>query len=490
MIAASKRTAATIALTVVVSIAVLAGFLFLSTHTRPNRIVLVTLDTLRVDHLGTFGYWRTTSPFIDWLATEGVLFENAYSPMATTVPAHASMFTGLYPLQHGVLKNGQVLGTSVLTLGEVLSEAGYQTAGFVSTNRHFKAANLHQGFSRFEEPSEASEAYQSAEVTVEKAIQWLPEVDGKDFFLWVHLFDPHSPYRSPNSFPDRDRAEEQRLIRLAMERHRLEPSFFEELGNLTGLVGPLSLEPGESERNLLKLMDAYDSEVLVTDTALRKLFEEIQRLDDAGSTLWIVTSDHGEGLGNHQWLAHGKNIYNEQLKVLLIIYSSSGDFSGSRISQVVEHVDIWPSVAELAGLETAARAPGRFGKSVTAWLRGGEDGSGRYAFAQRRHYAPPSSEAGPQELRNYEPGETFALLDRDWKYIFRSEGPDELFNLATDPYETENLVGRGLDQEERLLSRLLSMIDHLMEHREAGEAGPRSVDPEIIERLRSLGYVQ
>ncbi|MHC4220645.1 MAG: sulfatase, partial [Planctomycetota bacterium] len=164
---------------------------------RSDRILLITLDTLRADHLSCYGYPRRTSPFIDSIAAEGVRFTRAFAPMATTVPSHASMLTGLYPLQHGVLKNGNRLSDDVGTLPEILASAGFETAGFVSTNRHFADGNLHQGFRHFDEPApEGLELqYRCAEQTLDTARAWLAQTPPPPrLFLWIHLFDPHMPY--------------------------------------------------------------------------------------------------------------------------------------------------------------------------------------------------------------------------------------------------------------------------------------------------------
>ncbi len=165
---------------------------------RPHTIVLVTIDTLRADHLGCYGYTRTTSPFIDVLAFQGVLFELGFAASSTTVPSHASLLTGLYPSQHGVRRNGHKLPETAPLLTEALAEHGYETAGFVSTNGHFAASGIDRGFSHFDEPGQggSAKAARSAERTVAFAGDWLrARRSAAPLFLWVHVFDPHSPYR-------------------------------------------------------------------------------------------------------------------------------------------------------------------------------------------------------------------------------------------------------------------------------------------------------
>ena len=158
----------------------------------PRLIVLITIDTLRADHLPMYGYPRDTSPFLAELAAEGVVFESAYSNIATTAPAHASIFTSLYPTQHGVTRNGKVLDEVVETLAERLVGAGYTTVAVASTNRHFLKAGIMRGFTHTDEPD--VEPYRPAAESVDVAIGKLAELGDVPVFLWLHLFDPHSPY--------------------------------------------------------------------------------------------------------------------------------------------------------------------------------------------------------------------------------------------------------------------------------------------------------
>jgi arylsulfatase A-like enzyme len=164
---------------------------------RSDRILLITLDTLRADHMSCYEYPRQTTPFIDSIAAEGVRFTRAFAPMSTTAPSHTSMLTGLYPLQHGVVKNGHRLSDDVGTLPEILASAGFETAGFVSTNRHFAAGNIHQGFAHFDEPAPEGLQlqYRPAGQTLAEARAWLAQTPPPQrLFLWIHLFDPHEPY--------------------------------------------------------------------------------------------------------------------------------------------------------------------------------------------------------------------------------------------------------------------------------------------------------
>ena len=164
-----------------------------------DHIVFVTLDTLRADHLHTYGYPRNISPFIDGLAERGVVFERAYASISSTGPSHATMFTGLYPLQHRVQKNGQGLPNEFVTLAESLAARGFDTGAFVSSRASLRSGNLDRGFQVYDDPQRKTGApYRPANETIDAAIDWLENRrDSGPYFLWLHLFDMHLPWRAP-----------------------------------------------------------------------------------------------------------------------------------------------------------------------------------------------------------------------------------------------------------------------------------------------------
>jgi choline-sulfatase len=452
--------------------AALAGVACTRTPPPPQRIVLVTIDTLRADHLGVYGYPRDTSPFLDRLASEGVLFERAFAPISTTVPSHAALFTSAYPAELAVLKNGHRLADSHTTLAERLGARGFTTAAFVSLATHFRPGGLDQGFAHFDVPT-ARDARSGAQ-TVQAAGRWLAARPREErLFLWVHLFDPHWPYRPPAKFHDpfrrAPRKVRQDFLRFLQESHHLDLGFF---------GGP---------RETLRTIDAYDGEVRAADHALEELFASVGASGAVEDTLWIVTSDHGEGLGNHHFLDHGKNIYNEQLRVPLIVHGARWAERPRRVAEVVELVDVVPTVFALLGGEEAGSEAWR-GSSLVPLLAGGDGFRAKRAFAQRRHFdaTDPDDEAW-RKSGNYEEGDTWALQDVGFKYLHRTAGGSELFDLAADPYETHNLLGQGRREELELRRSLLARLAE--QQRSPGE-GPELVAPEEIEALRSLGYVQ
>lgn len=285
---------------------ILAGALVLSRcapedSRRPSSVVLVTIDTLRADHVGT------GTPHLEALAREGALFTNAVAQSPLTLPSHSSILTGTNPTNHGVRDNGRYrLPEESVTLAELLKEAGYETAAFVGAFPVDSRFGLAQGFDRYDDsfsrsPSRVGFAERRASEVVDAASRWLREKPGKLSFAWIHLFDPHAPYEPPSPFPSN-----------------------------------------------------YGGEVAYTDAALGEL---LRGLDE--ETLIIVTADHGEGLDEHGERTHSLFVYDSTLKVPLIL-KGPGVPRGSTIREQVRSIDVLPTILDLVGKEGAcAECEGR-----------------------------------------------------------------------------------------------------------------------------------
>lgn len=442
---------------------------------RFDAVVLVTLDTLRADHLGAYGYPRPTSPFIDELARRGVLFERAYAPISTTVPSHATLFTSLYPVQHRLLRNGLVLGDEFFTLAERLAEGGFQTAAFVATGSQFGPGNLDQGFQHFDEPElEKGEKYRDADRQVDAVLDWLGDVDrDRPLFLWVHFFDVHDPLRPPPEhealFAFRSEAERVRWLRFLVDRH--------------------GADPGSFSRGVRAVIDEhvrYDAEIHFADAELRRLYDGAVELGLFDRALWVVAGDHGQGMTRRPRRGHGRHIYEEQIRVPLLFHATDGSLAPHRVAGVVELADVLPSLLELVGvgLTAGVDAMPTQGRSLVTALRGGDTTGGREVLVQRRSYDPPPATGSGGE---YELGEKFALVGKRWKYLHRTIGPDELYDLKRDPHETRNLIDRKPERAERMKRDLGERVTRL---RGDGRRDAASVDPETIEQLEAMGYLQ
>ncbi len=440
-----------------------------------DNVVLVTIDTLRADHLGAYGYPRPVSPFIDSLAAAGVRFDRAIASSSHTAPSHTSIFTAQHPARHGVLFNGVKLRPGIPTLATTFHDAGFETAAFASV-RFLRGSA--KGFSTRNFHSKAG--YRRAERTVDRALQWLEDRDGESgFLLWVHFFDVHSS--NLKARPPADLLEEMRqdssqrgeeLQSLLIEVHGIPPEFLAKEQERFEGMGPM-------ER-----FDRYDAQIAFVDRELHRLFEGLESSTRGSRTLWVVTADHGEGLGSHQYIGHGKHLYREQIRVPLIFFGSGGGFTPRAIEQQVRHVDLFPTIAELAGVDLDADALELEGRSLVPLLEGAQLGTTGPAFAQRRPADNLRIRGGwPDELVLVAAAERF-------KYILHSVGEDELYDLEIDPLEQENLIGTGLPQEQELSSWLARKYQWMVEHPLTGSLEDVQIEPEYVEELKALGYLK
>ncbi|MBZ0115240.1 MAG: sulfatase [Thermoanaerobaculia bacterium] len=430
----------------------------------PRSVVLVTIDTLRSDHLGSYGYPRDTSPFLDRLAAEGRRFESVISPCSHTAPAHASILTSLQPFQHGVLKNGQGLREEFDTLAEQFSVRGDNTAGFVSVGF---LSELQQGFETFHAQ------WQTGDLTVDRALDWFRSRQDptRPFFLWVHLYDPHSLKGPREKLQDdvaflraKDVDESARFIDYLSSNRGLDPSVY------------------PSTERLLERYDTYDAGIRFADRQVERLHREIA--SQGSDTLFVVTSDHGEGLGNHDYGDHGRYLYREQLQVPLILWGPG--ITPGVTDRLVRLVDIYPTVLEWAGLPTTVGGREIEGYSLLDSPTPTRSLSPRLAYAQRR----PKDGAGHRE--NWEDGEIRSLQTDRFKYISHSEAADEFFDLEADPWEMDNRIDEGSSAEEDL-RRLLEAYVTGSVGAETGEDGSEDGSEDEAtkhdDELRALGYL-
>jgi arylsulfatase A-like enzyme len=428
---------------------------------RFDNLVLVTIDTLRADHTGLYGYPRDCAPFITRLGHEGVVFRRAVSSSSHTAPAHASLFTSLYPEQHQVLQNGQRLQPSVPTLASLCTAAGLDTGAFVSAGF---LETLRAGFSHFDANDALTQPFRPADQTIRRVVDWLRGRErGRRFFLWVHLYDPHE-HRPDAAIPGN------LLKKMQADSAARGPGWLEYLKKEQGYVGTTV-----SER-----IDRYDAQVLAADSQLRVLLEELHRT--SGRTLLIITADHGEGLLSHGYMGHGKHLYEEQIRVPLIFHDVSGRLRPSVVENLVRHVDLLPTAAELLGLPLDARQLRLEGRSLTALLADPRADLGVEAgFAQRRP-------AGKSQLKNegWLPGQVLAARGPRYKYVFNEGGTDEFYDLAEDPLELKNLIDTPIAEKARLRDWLIARDDAFRADHRA--PAPREIDPHHLEELRALGY--
>jgi len=424
------------------------------------NVVILSIDTLRADRLGAYGYEeRPNSPHLDAQLAAGLTFEDAMAPRAATWPSLASLLSGLYPSGHGVQENGYGFPDDLPTLPKALHGAGYRTGAFLS---NMCKAN-HQGWDGF-----GCTGGQDGK-TVRNALGWARSLpaDGKPFFLWVHLFGAHNPYYNGGDAAGTE----------------LDPGYQGPIGPRKRLLDRIMTEKIPlGPRDLRHLNALYDAAVMGADGLSGDFLDGLRAAGRLDKTLVVVTADHGEELYEHNgYLYHSCSVYQSTLHVPLGISAPGLITPGARVPQSVELIDVAPTLLALLGLPALPEA---HGKSLVPYLeRPGEGGRGRPAF----------SEYGDSRLRT--------VLDQDWKLVFNPDGlvpvciPDappghypigrlELYDLAKDPREAHNLAAT----EKARAAELIRLIDQRFSGlRRRG--GPQVISEELRQELKALGYV-
>lgn len=434
---------------------------------RPN-IVLVTIDTLRADHLGCYGYFRDTSPRIDGFAKEGVVFDAAYATMATTLPSHASILTARYPLEHGILANlmhgGKPFGwkPGMVSFAQVAKEAGYATAGFVSAAPLKQQSGIAEGFDTWSEPAQVERA---AGETLADVLPWLRSSAVQPFFLWVHFYDPHWKHRAPPPFDRLFHGDEE-----AAELDR----WIAERGIGDSAVRTNARKTTETRAAI----NDYCGEVRYADDQFGVLLDELKKLGLYDDAIVVLTADHGEGLNQHDWTAHGL-VWEEQLRVPLVMrFPASAAVAPRQVSQIVSLIDLLPTVlAHMQPLTTPLAL--QFLEQATGVDALAPDYAERPVFGQRTE----------REMAE-DPGEMYAVTTRNWKYIHEPDVGDKLFDRRTDPHELVNVLEREVDTSKRVHSLMqVMMVEQKIRGDSLGEAEAGELDPELLEQLRKLGYM-
>lgn len=463
------------------------------THSGPRpNLVLVTVDTLRADHLTPYGYPRATSPFLAGLATEAALFERTFATKASTSTAIASFHTSRLPWAHGVSHPYEVLPEDNLTIAEVLQAAGYETGAVVQNGNVFPLFRYNQGFDDYEYG-----AFGAAELS-DRAISWLSRRSDKPYFLWIHYVDPHSPYAPPPSYAS-----------LFVD----DPYYVDD--PLTGpypdtFRGATAIDPAHDQRHHLNkswYLAQYDGEIRYTDDQIARVHEKLQSLGRTGDAWFVVSADHGECFGEQEYFGHGELAHDCGLHVPLIVRPPGG-IRGRRIAGVASMIDLAPTLLDVMGF---GKSPCFQGRSWSSDLMPESEPP-----AGRNESVPALATAG--FITHVHGGHRFVLRNQRWKFVRRnlewmfdlrspksvfwlwnslSEGglaDDELYDLRADPQETQNLIRRDVAQAESLAAELTVWLGKTgPRHAPATRLSSRRLDevaPDILESLKVLGYIQ
>lgn len=433
---------------------------------RPN-LVVVTIDTLRADHVGCYGYFRDTTPNIDQLAEESLLFEHCQAPIAQTLPSHMSLFTGLLPHEHGIESNIGLMNASYIPspkiemLAQHLQGQGYRTAAFVSADPVGAGTGLEQGFESW---SEAPGQQIHAEPTVNKALKWLEAEAEEPYFLWVHLFDPHGGYEPPVPFDEMFTESEEQSTHLA---DRQFPQRY-----------PRRLKHRSGRNNLVRREhDFYDGEIRYADSQLGRLFDELRGADSWARTALVVTSDHGEGLMQHDSDSH-HSLWREQLAVPMLMRIPGVE--ARRVESAMQNRDFLPTLHGLLP-----------GLPLEEFV---QQGTGRDVLANQDDAPPYYALSPPNPLLEAQLGPSYRLVNaveyQGWRLILDSEDEAKLFHLEVDPFELTDLATEQPERVAEYRALLAKLVEEQMQRRrdlDAGKLGP--MDPERLESLRAMGYV-
>lgn len=419
------------------------------------NVVVVTLDTLRTDSLGIYGNPDGHSPHIDKLAAEGTVFDAAVTAIGTTFPSHASLFTGLYPRRHGVRWNGDTLPDSFTTLAELLSAKGYETGAFVSVVGLLNRGGLDQGFASVSHPRGGQgTGMRKGDLANDEAEAWLRARNDKPFFLWVHYFEPHSPYTlTPYSTTQLAGYEGPGAEGLTVKE------FYALREDL-----PLPQREHDALRSL------YDGRVREADRLVGDVVAELESLSLLDSTLLVLAGDHGQHLGEHGRVGHGFSLWQEVLQVPLLIRDPR-ETSSRRVAQRVGIVDLMPTILDLLGLPVPRQLDG---DSFADALRG-EELASRLYFSEAR--------AVGESKRSQTDAEAVAVFYGPAKVVVRG-GTIEAYDLESDPGELH-----PLSPEERP-DRVLCLAELAEEYQQLSTVEAQQAPDESVKaELRALGYL-
>jgi arylsulfatase len=434
---------------------------------QPLGVILITVDTLRADHLSIYGNTRVLTPNIDHLAASAVLFRTAIAQTSTTTPSHASIMTSLYLQDHNVYSNFDALGNAPRTLAEVTAGRGYNTFAIVNM-RHLnpEISGLGQGFQTFVR----SESYRRAADTIDELLKWLNKIGEKQFFAWVHFVDVHTPYAPPPPYnyfyydQDRGDPDDQSLARIwhLLPTHMTDHPFF--LSWLEGVT------------DLRWVIAQYQGAVSYVDDEIGRLIEKLKQRDILDRVGIVLTSDHGESLGEHDMYFVHTGLYEPTIQVPLIMYFPGVDRKGIHVREVVETIDIMPTVLEYLSIPQPKALRGR---SLWPLIRG--------------EIVPPhialSEHAGRSlvSLRSerYKYIKHLRTLQVQPSYPF-VEGREELYDLKKDPFEKHDISQTAPE----IISFFRQELAIRRAERQEHVTGAAKLDEQAISILRALGYVR
>jgi len=469
-----RSSSATLRSIALATLAVLGGVA--CSDSRPRRIVLITLDTTRADHIGAYGSPDASTPELDRFASDAVLFERAYSTSSWTLPAHASLFTGLLPCEHGAQATSsddttaahdrlaypvRPLSARFDTLAERLADAGYRTVGIVGGPALVADLGVGQGFEHYEDsfasPLHRYTGKRASEIA-DRAIHYLERFRDDRLFLFVNFYDPHAPYRPPPPFDGN----------LQPTVEDVTPRLVERI--VTGEAPrPVDRLAGPLREGLHALRAGYRAEVSYMDHHLGRVLRTLASLPGHELTWIVITSDHGESFGEHYFVSHSSSLYEPELHVPLLVRGPGWE-GGRRIETAVQNHRVFSTLLRSAGLATA-----------TAPALSLDPGASAIVSEVKRN------ETTVRLFGDYFDRDLRAIHAWPYKMIVSTSGDIELFDLDRDPGELDNLASR-MPERVRELGDLLGQT--VREHGPLFDENERApLSPEAAAALRALGYI-
>ncbi len=430
-------------LTPIILIFICNGFIYsyrLTNHSKGPNIILISIDALRADHLSCYGYHRNTSPNIDRLASQGVLFKNAFSQATSTLPSHTSIFLSQYVWRHKVNTPKKRLHNLSVTLAEILKNENYATAAFTGAVGLSSKYGFNQGFEIYEDRIPAKRRHY-------KLLSWLEPVRNRKLFLFIHALEVHAPYNPPLPYSDlytKGRCEGIRTSH-GIIPHKLNAS---------------KLTPEEIDY----IMAVYDGGINYVDDQLGKIFEKLNQMGLDDNTIIILTADHGEAFKEHGRFEHSYKPYIEEVNVPLIIKGPG--IPRNRICEnYVQHIDILTTILEILNIPQRKEMQGR---SLLTLMHNCEI---------------------EKDSKTYSWGHfSMSLRTKEWTYIMNQSRPDELYDRINDPKEQNNIIKKRPLIAQKLKKELEDFIV-LKSEGKPQVAEEIHIDEELKERLKSLGYL-
>ena len=421
--------------------------------TSPRIVLLISIDTLRADHLGAYGYTRPTSPVLDALAEKGTVFEDVTATSSWTLPSHASLLTGLYPSRHGLRRKVSVLLEDVPTLAQVFRRAGFETAAAVGSIYLTQRSGLQRGFDAFEYFVEDSRQMSPTKGVTDAALRWVDAGDDAKRFIFLHYYDVHSDYRS-----------EPRFEALFADGYD---------GDIDGSVGQLAkIRLGEvplpTDLDLAHWIALYDAGIRQLDDELGRLFRGLRERGVEGETLIAITSDHGEEFVEHGGVLHGKTHYQEAVRIPLLLQGPNVPVL--RITTPISQVDVAPTLLALAGVPPGGAVDGR---DLTPLLRGETA-----KFETRSIFVEADWRNEKHDIKRAVRRGPYTL------HYDRLTHETELYDLRSDPGEQRDISNERPEVVEELTAVLAEFASG------AVRKGPeRKLMHSEAMLLKSLGYI-